>query len=65
MRRRNEIEKCDLEGIVLVTHYDLFDASTILTAIFLKKEMSKMIRDRTTIDGTHGEDFYRKKVYHN
>ena len=27
MRRRNEIEKCDLQGIILVTHCDLFDVS--------------------------------------
>ena len=66
IRRRNEIEKCDLQGIILVTHCDLFDAVANYTeGTISKKEMSKMIRDRTTIDGTHGEYFYRKKVYHN
>jgi hypothetical protein len=65
IRRKNEIEKCDLHGNILVTHYDLFDAVTNYTeGRISKKEISKFIRDRTTIDGTHGEYFYRKKVYH-
>lgn len=64
IRCRNEIEKCDLQGNILVTHYDLFDAVVNYTVGYMtKKEMSKMIRDRTIIDGTHGEYFYRKKVY--
>ena len=66
IRRKNEIEKCNLQENILVTHCDLFDAVANYTeGTISKKEMSKMIRDETTIDGTHGEYFYRKKVYHN
>ena len=66
IRFKNEIEKCNLQENILVTHCDLFDAVANYTeGTISKKEMSKMIRDETTIDGTHGEYFYRKKVYHN
>ena len=65
IRRRNEIEKCDFYGNILMTYCDKFDAAINEEMPTTQQDISNFIRHRTRIDGYGGEYFYRKKVYHN